>query len=138
MWKYWDTDLLNIYINEFKCSLENVKITNSIKEYKSVMTLASKAGKLNVSIKGLPGQCWVMIAYDFEYRREKAADLTLMIEVICLLEYLAKRGGYTKLMVSQISDGTYYELFIKSGFQDIKSFLNKRSGNNVSMLLKDV
>lgn len=87
-------------------------------------------GSIRFSVKTLDGMCGVMKVY------EKVMYEAPRKEWVSAMDALAKWGNYTKIMVTdRLATANAFE---KLGFRNVEEFQNRRTGNTVAILLRDV
>lgn len=83
-------------------------------------------------IKTLDGMCGVMMAHKLTIRSEHIPHFYR------LLEYMAQKGNYTYIMMSNIVGGERLATWKARGFESILSFRNRRTHNDVEVVIKQV
>lgn len=87
-------------------------------------------------VKTLDGQCSTMIAYSFSISPDRRVDF--LSKCLPLLDFLAKAGGYSQIMVSNISGSPITNFFRENGYRCINTVYNRRTGSTIEILVKDV
>lgn len=83
-------------------------------------------------VKTLNGMCGIMLVSDMWFN---PSNFTKCFNAI---DGLAKAGNYTYIMMTHRAKNEYVEAALKHGYVSMKAFRNRRSGNNVEVLMKEV
>jgi len=82
-------------------------------------------------IKTLDGMCGVLVAHKLSVASEQVPT------VYPLLEWMAKNGNYTFMMMSNVT-GPRLNAWKAQGFTTMHAFRNRRTNNLVELLIKPV
>lgn len=83
-------------------------------------------------IKTLDGMCGVLIAHKLSIHSRNVRGF------YPLLEFMAKKGNYTYMMMSNIAGGDRLAAWKNEGFTTMLGFRNKRTQNAVELIIKAV
>lgn len=132
-WEYIRAKL-NTETKEFYTLMELIELYNKTNHTNFILfgedgISLPYAGRINV--KTMDGMCGVLIIFNIMVAFDSFAPWQ------ALIKFLAVSGNYTKIMVSHVNPNminTWYTL----GYKSISSFRNKRTHNDVQILVCDV
>lgn len=83
-------------------------------------------------IKTLDGMCGVLIAHKLNINSRNVN------EFFPLIQFMAKKGNYTYMMMSNVARGDRIAAWKAVGFKQLFAFKNKRTLNDVELLIRPV
>jgi hypothetical protein len=120
---------IGIDLNELPGDEVNLMISYNVGDERSTI--------INTRLKEVPQCCGMCLCYNNLVYSSYFLNDKLRTIIDNIKTFIAKNSGYSCMMITDIKSG-YIRLLERNGWKKIHYFINKRTNNEISVLIKDI
>ena len=139
--RYWRAGELDAFKKTAIVSDKYILSTSTNEISEDIINLRTLEGHLLVRFRfgTMDGQCGAMMVYNLDILgSSNEPKRALVNEALNVAKQLARYGGYSKMIASQVEGSWECNIMQKWGFRPMLTFVNQRTKNSVILLEANV